>query len=124
MRGVMRKRKKRGPRFKAWLPRGGLGFAGFGGPVAVVLCSVLADARVALGVAAANVLLCVWCAVGLRRDDAAGEVADRYTTSGRGLRLMDMLSGQWESERRISTDLILTSLLVLVLAVVLSHMLK
>jgi hypothetical protein len=117
-------RKKRGPRFKAWLPRGGLGFAGFLGPTAVLLCSVWADARLAIGVAVANLFLCGWCAVGLRRDDAAGEVADRYITTGRGLRLMDMLSGQWESERRISTDLIFTSLLVLVIAVILAYVRK
>jgi hypothetical protein len=87
-----------------------LGFAGFLGPGAVVLSSVWADVRLVLAVGVANVLFCGWCAAGLRRDDAAGEVADRYTTTGRGLRLMDMLSGQWESERRISTDLVFTSL--------------
>jgi hypothetical protein len=37
---------------------------------------------------------------------------------------MDMLSGQWESERRISTDLIFTSLVVLVIAVILPHLRK
>jgi hypothetical protein len=32
---------------------------------------------------------------------------------------MDILSGQWESERRISTDLVLTSLVVLAITVIL-----
>jgi hypothetical protein len=112
-------RKKRGPRFKSWLPRGGLGFAGFLAPVAVVLCLVLTSTALAIGVAVAGVLVCGWCAAGLRRDDAAGELADRYITTGRGLRLLDILSGQWESERRISTDLILTSLVVLAITVIL-----
>jgi hypothetical protein len=112
-------RKKRGPRFKSWLPRGGLGLAGFLAPLAAVLCLVLASTKVAIGVAVAGVLVCGWCAVGLRRDDAAGEVADRYITTGRGLRLLDILSGQWESERRISTDLIITSLVVLAITVIL-----
>jgi hypothetical protein len=101
-----------------------LGFVGFLGPIAVVLCSVWADARLVVAVAVANVALCGWCAAGLRRDDAAGEVADRYTTSGRGLRLMDIVSGDWQSERRISTDLVLASLLVLVLAVILPFLRK
>jgi hypothetical protein len=114
-------RKKRGPRFKAWWPRGGLGFAGFLGPIPVVLCALLANAGLVLGVAVANVLFCGWCAAGLRRDDTAGEVADRYIATGRGLRLMDILSGQWESERRISTDLIFSSLAVLVIAVILLY---
>jgi hypothetical protein len=117
-------RKKRGPRFKAWLPRGGLGLAGFLGPIAVALCLVWGDPRLALGVAAANLFLCAWCAIGLRRDDAAGEVADRYTTRGRGLRLLDILSGQWESERRISTDLIISSLGVLVIAAIVAQVRK
>jgi hypothetical protein len=112
-------RKKRGPRFKSWLPRGGLGFAGFLAPVAPVLCLVLASPKLAIGVALAGVLVCGWCAAGLRRDDAAGEIADRYITTGRGLRLMNMLSGQWESERRISTDLVFTSLVVLAITVIL-----
>ncbi len=114
-------RRRRGLRFKHWLPRGGLGFAGFLGPLAVVLCAVFAPPRVAIVVALANLPFCGWCAVGLRRDDDAGEIADRYMTSGRGLRLMDILSGQWESERRISTDLLIASLGVLVIALVAMH---
>ncbi len=112
-------RKKRGPRFKSGLPRGGLGFAGFLAPLAALLCLVCARTPWAIAVPLASVLICGWCAAGLRRDDAAGEVADRYTTTGRGLRLMDILSGQWESERRISTDLVLTSLVVLAITMIL-----
>jgi hypothetical protein len=82
-----------------------------------VLCLVCVGTKLAIAVAVASVLVCGWCAAGLRRDDAAGEVADRYTTSGRGLRLMDILSGQWESERRISTDLVITSLVMLAITV-------
>jgi hypothetical protein len=48
----------------------------------------------------------LWCAAGLRRDDAADQVADRYTTRGKGVRLVDILSGQFESERRWSSDLL------------------
>jgi hypothetical protein len=56
---------------------------------------------------------CLWCAAGLRQDDATGEVADRYTTTGRGVRLVDILTGQFESERRWSSDMVFVSVLAL-----------
>jgi hypothetical protein len=64
-----------------------------------------------------SLLACIWCAAGLRHDDAAGEVADRYM-SRRRVRLINLLSGQFESERRWSSDMIFVSLLALGFAAV------
>jgi hypothetical protein len=104
------------PRINGWLPRGGLGLVGFAPATAALLCSLRADAGLAISIAVCCLLVCGWCAAGLRRDDAAGEVADRYTARGRGVRLMDVLSGQFESQRRLSSDIIFVSLLGLVIA--------
>jgi hypothetical protein len=117
-----KRRKKHGPRFEAGLPRGGLGFAGFLAPCPALLCAVWANTILAFGVAVACLLVSVWCAIGLRRDDAAGEVTDFYMTKAKGPGLLNILDGDWEPPerpRRISTILIITNLPALMITVIL-----
>ena len=110
--------QKRWPRINGWVPRGGLGFVGLVSSGAAILCSLWADAGLAIAVAVGRLVVSCWCAAGLRRDDAAGEVADRYMARGRGVRLVDMLPGQFETERRFSSDLVFGNLLRLVIGVI------
>lgn len=97
---------KRWPRIRKWLPRGGLGLIGYGISAGAFVCALLIQAWIALLVAGFSLPLCIWCAVGLRRDEAAEEIADQYVARGDSVRLLDMLSGQFESVRRMSNDIL------------------
>ncbi len=70
--------RRRGLRVRKGLPRGGLGRVGWLPCLAALATAFLVRADVAAVVGALALPLCVWCALGLRRDDQAGEVSDYY----------------------------------------------
>lgn len=108
--------KNRWPRIKGGLPQGGLGLIGYGLSAIAFLCAVWIEAGMAVLIAVCSLVVCIWCAGGLWRDEAAGEIADQYVAQGSGVRLFDILSGQFESERRMSSDMLYTSAIALVIA--------
>jgi hypothetical protein len=103
--------RRRGPRLESGLPRGGLGKCGWLpslGSFAVAWLAPAAPAAVACWLA---VPLCVWCALGLRRDGLAGEVLDHYVDD-ESLDCMELLSGNWEHPvRRQSNGMIFLGVL-------------
>src|SRR5262245_24767545 len=109
--------RKRGLRLKQGLPRGGLGRLGWIPSLGsfAAACLVRADLAALVGLLAAPV--CVWCALGLRADEAAGEVSDHYVDD-ESLDWKDLLSGNFEHPvRRHSNAMI--ALCVLACAVAL-----
>jgi hypothetical protein len=83
------------------LPRGGLGRVGWAPSLAAVVAALVAHTGVAAAVGLLCLPLCVWCAAGLRRDDAAGEASDWYSA-----RWHLSLLGEWEPTRRRSTAMV------------------
>jgi hypothetical protein len=73
-------------------------------------------ADVALWASLLAVPVCVWCALGLRKDDAAGEVSDYYVDE-ESYSLKEMLSGNFEHPvRRGSNALVFIGVLACVIA--------
>jgi hypothetical protein len=91
--------RRRGPRLKKGLPRGGLGLLGFLPALGSVALSLLARADLAVPGCLPAVALTAWCALGLRKDDAAGEVSDFYEDK-RSLVFTELLAGNWEHPMR------------------------
>jgi hypothetical protein len=108
--------RKRGLRVRHGLPRGGLGQLGWAPLIGALAATWFAHAELAAAVSVLAVPLCVWCALGLRADDAAGEAADHYVDD-ESLDWKELLSGNFEHPvRRQSTVMIVLSVLVCVLA--------
>lgn len=96
-------KRKRGPRFRKGLPRGGLGRLGWIpslGSLAVAWF-VRPDLATLAGLLAVPV--CVWCGLGLRADEAAGEVSDHYLDED-SFDWKEMLSGNFEHPVRRSSN--------------------
>jgi hypothetical protein len=91
--------KKRGPRLKKGLPRGGLGLIGFVPALLSLGLALFVRADVAALVCVLLVGACVWCALGLRKDDASGEVADGYVDE-ESFSFRELLAGNWEHPLR------------------------
>jgi hypothetical protein len=103
--------RRRGPRLKNGLPRGGLGWIGWVPALASLAVALLVRVDVALGATLLALPVCVWCMVGLRRDAAAGEVMDHYVDDD-SFNWAEMLSGNFEHPvRRQSHGLLLFGLL-------------
>jgi hypothetical protein len=102
------------------LPRGGIGLIGsfLSSLTALFVSATWSDAVFAVWFAVFCMLPTVWFAIGLRRDDDAGEMTDRYIATGRGIRILDFLSEQFESERRWSTDMIFVTVLAVVVGLI------
>jgi hypothetical protein len=83
------------------LPHGGLGLFGWVPALAAVALALFAPSAVATLVGLLCLPVCVWCGVGLRRDDATGEASDWYTA-----RWHLSLTGEWEPRRRRSTAMV------------------
>jgi len=94
-----------------------LGLIGYGISTIAFLCAIWVEAGIAVLIAVCSLLVCIWCAGGLWRDEAAGEIADQYVTQGSGVRLLDILSGQFESERRMSSDILYTCVIALMIVI-------
>jgi hypothetical protein len=70
--------RRRGWRLDHGLPRGGLGRIGWLPSLGSLAAAFLAPADFAALAGLLAVALCVWCALGLRKDDQADEVSDYY----------------------------------------------
>src|SRR5262245_30409105 len=108
--------RKRRLRLKHGLPRGGLGQAGWLPSLGSFAAAYFLRADVASFVGLLAIPICVWCAVGLRADEAAGEGSDHYVND-ESLDCMELLSRNFEHPvRRHSTVLIALCLLACVIA--------
>jgi hypothetical protein len=67
----------------------------------------LLRADLALGACLAAVPVCVWCALGLRKDDAAGEVSDHYVDE-ESLDVKGLLAGDFEHPVRRGSNALMT----------------
>ena len=103
--------RKRGPRFRRGLPRGGLGQLGWLPSLGSLAAACFLQTELALIVSLSSFPFSVWCALGLRRDDAAGEISDHYVDT-ESLSWKEMLSGNFEHPvRRQSTGMIAVGVL-------------
>src|SRR5262245_20309095 len=103
--------RRRGPRLKNYLPRGGLGWIGWIPALGSLAAALLVRVDVALGTTLLAFPVCVWCMLGLRRDAAAGEIEDQYVDD-ESVNWTELLSGNYEHPvRRGSNGLLLLSLL-------------
>jgi hypothetical protein len=108
--------RKHGPRLKHGLPRGGVGRLGWVAALGslALACFVRADVASIVGVLAFPVS--VWCALGLRADDASGEVSDHYVDE-ESFDWKEMLSGDFvHPVRRASNWMIGIGMLALAIA--------
>jgi hypothetical protein len=87
--------RRRGPRLRKGLPRGGLGWLGWLPALTALGCACLTRADVATVVSFLVVPVCVWCALGLRRDDQMGEISD-FCVDEESWDLKELLSGNFE----------------------------
>jgi hypothetical protein len=109
-------RRKRGPRLQHGLPRGGLGRLGWLPSLGSVAAACFLRADLAVVACLLAVPCCVWCALGLRKDDAAGEVSDHYVDE-RSLNWKELLWGNFEHPvRRRSNAMITFSVLACLIA--------
>jgi hypothetical protein len=93
------------------LPRGGLGQVGWIVALGALAVAWIVRADVALLVGLLALLLCVWCALGLRKDDQAGEVSDFYVDD-ESVSWRELLAGNWEHPvRRRSNGMIFLGVL-------------
>ena len=108
--------RKRGPRFKRGLPRGGLGLLGWLPSLASFAAAWFLRADLAVMAGLLAVPFCVWCALGLRKDDSTGEVADHYVDE-ESLDWKEVLSGNFEHPvRRQSNAMIAFGVVACVIA--------
>ncbi len=108
--------KRCGLRFVNGLPRGGLGHLGIVPAVGSVVLSLFVRAELAVLLCLAALPICIWSALGLRRDDAAGEVLDHYE-DGHSYSLSGLLFGELEHPvRRRSNGIIALAVLGLGIA--------
>jgi hypothetical protein len=109
-------RRKRGPRLKRGLPRGGLGRLGWLPALGSVAAALLLRADLAVLACLLAVPVCAWCAAGLRKDDSAGEVEDHYVDE-ESLDWKELLFGNFEHPlRRRSNGMIVLGVLACVIA--------
>src|SRR5262249_6453058 len=99
--------RKRGPRFKYGLPRGGLGRLGWLPSLGSLAAAWFLRVDLAVGACLLAVPVCVWCALGLRKDDAAGEVSDQYVDE-ESLDWKELLWGNFEHPVRRSSNVMIT----------------
>jgi hypothetical protein len=115
-RGRFSMRRRRGPRFKNGLPRGGLGRVGWVPCLGSFAAAWFVRADLALWVGLLAVPVCIWCALGLRKDDAAGEVPDHYVDD-ESWDWKELLSGNIEHPvRRQSNVMVALGVLACVIA--------
>ncbi|HZY87785.1 MAG TPA: hypothetical protein VFE78_23315 [Gemmataceae bacterium] len=109
--------RRRGPRLQKGLPRGGLGQFGWAPALGTPAAAFFLRPDL---VALAGVLafpLCVWCALGLRQDEWAGEGQDHYVDED-SVEWGELLLGNIvHPERRQSTVMIVFCLLGCLVAV-------
>src|SRR5262245_56615524 len=77
------------------LPRGGLGHIGWLPSLGSFAAAWFARADLAVFAGLVAVPSCVWCALGLRSDEAAGEASDHYVDE-ESLGWKELLSGNFE----------------------------
>jgi hypothetical protein len=107
---------RRGLRFEHGLPRGGLGRLGWAAALGSFAAAWFVPADWAVGAGLLAVPVCVWCALGLRADDAAGEGSDHYVDE-ESLDWKELLFGNFEHPvRRQSTGMIALSVFGCVIA--------
>jgi hypothetical protein len=98
--------RRRDWRLHRGLPRGGLGRIGWVPALAATAAGFLAQADLAALTGSLVVPLCVWCALGLRKDDQAGELSDYYVDD-ESLDWKEALSGNFTNPvRRHSNGMI------------------
>ena len=108
--------RRRGPRIKNRLPRGGLGWLGWIPALGSFAAAWFARTDVPILVCALAIPLCVWCALGLRKDDSAGESSDHYVDEESWV-WSELLAGNFENPvRRQSNGMVLLGVLGLALA--------
>ena len=108
--------RKRGLRFKNGIPRGGLGRLGWIPSLGSLAAACFVRADLAFWVGLLALPVCVWCALGLRADDTAGEVSDHYVDD-ESLDWKELLSGNFEHPvRRHSNVMIAFGVLGCVIA--------
>jgi hypothetical protein len=108
--------QRRGWRLHQGLPRGGLGRVGWLPALGSLGAAFLAPADIAAYAGVLVVPLCVWCALGLRKDDQAGEVSDFYVDD-ESLDWKEALSGNFTHPvRRHSNAMIVVAGLACVIA--------
>jgi hypothetical protein len=108
--------RRRGPRLRKGLPRGGLGWLGWLPALGALACAVLTRADVATLVSFLAVPVCVWCALGLRKDDQAGEICD-FGVDEESWDWKELLSGNFEHPvRRQSNGMIFLAVLAFAVA--------
>jgi hypothetical protein len=108
--------RRRGLRLQRGLPRGGLGRVGWVPCLGALAAAFLVRADVAAVVGALAFPLCVWCALGLRQDDWAGEVHDHYVDE-ESVELGELLFGNIVyKERRHSNTMLVICLLACLVA--------
>lgn len=102
--------RRRGLRVRKGLPRGGLGRVGWLPCLGALATAFLVRADVASLVGVLALPLCVWCALGLRKDDRVGEVSDFYVDD-HSVELGELLWGNIVyKERRHSTTMLVICL--------------
>jgi hypothetical protein len=109
-------KRQRGPRLTNGVPRGGLGRLGWFPSLGSFALACFVPAAIAFVACLLLIPICVWCAVGLRRDDVAGEYVDHYVDD-ESLDLKEMLSGNFEHPvRRQSSAMVFFGVLGSVIA--------
>lgn len=99
--------RRQGVRFRNGLPRGGLGYLGWIPGLGSFAVAWLVRADIAIPACLLVVPVCVWCALGLRKDDSAGELSDHYVDD-ESINWTELMSGNFEYQvRRQSNGLIL-----------------
>jgi hypothetical protein len=108
--------RKRSLRFRKGLPRGGLGRLGWVPALGSLAAAWFLRADMATFMGLLTVPVCIWCALGLRADDTAGEVSDYYVDD-ESLDWTGLLSGNFEQPvRRESNAMITLSVLACVIS--------
>ena len=99
--------RKRGLRFRKGLPRGGLGQLGWIPALGSLAAAWFVRADMATFTGLLAVPVCIWCALGLRADDTAGEVSDYYVDD-ESLDWKELLSGNFEHPVRRESNAMIT----------------
>jgi hypothetical protein len=109
-------KKKRGIRLKKGLPRGGLGLLGYLFAGASLMMAFYVRSEFAVWLCLLMLPVCIWCALGLRKDDDAGEVSDLYVDE-ESLSFTELLAGNVENPvRRKSNGLIVLCVIGIMIA--------
>ena len=88
------------------LPRGGLGRLGWIPSLAAFAAAWFVRPDLAAFVGLLAVPVCLWCALGLRADEAAGEVSDHYVDD-ESLDWKELLSGNFEHPVRRQSNVMM-----------------